>query len=575
VEFALPRQLHPGRGQLIVAVEGGDRSDTVSEAIPLRTGPLHVEFFPEGGRMAAGIDSRVYFVARDAAGQPLELRGDIVDRKGATMARIEATRRGMGVFSIVPDAAESYRLKIVSPAGISDSPPLPPASAGQKITLATGRGVFAPGAPLEFSIRATKDRLPLVVTARVRGMLVGQRMLVTSSSDRQASAVSIPLDDQVAGVIRLTVYDYSKSPAKVLAERLVYRQPRRLTVRAAGEKKPEGDIALLIQDEKGRPVAAALGLTVLAAGGAKPPSPASRTRQDGRGAGGCCGPDLVHALLADGDLENPAALEGVDLSVSDADAATTGGARDVSATLLDLVLGCQGPQAERPGDAQGSQEIKALSPPLLFDNLNELRAQYEATLSEYRAKRTHVVNALIMLSFFGGLALALLVSMLALLRIVWGSRLWLPTVVATVCCVVVTAVSNEPSRMKPVEATAVGFAPCMPSLDAEPKEHIGSETSPADGKLRGLAEKLSKTDGDADELKSDRFAVRQYAAPDTARSGGGEEGGKPLAWYPLLTAGADGRVTLPGLAPATGQAIRLIIDAHSDGRLESCELLLK
>ena len=53
---------------------------------------------------------------------------------------------------------------------------------------------------------------------------------------------------------------------------------------------------------------------------------------------------------------------------------------------------------------------KSLSPPVLFDNLDELRAQYEATLSEYRAKRTHVVNALIMLSFFGGLALALLVT---------------------------------------------------------------------------------------------------------------------------------------------------------------------
>ena len=74
VEFALPRQLHHGRGQLIVAVEGGDRSDTITEAIPIRTGTLHVEFFPEGGRMAAGIENRVYFAARDAerpaAGDP-------------------------------------------------------------------------------------------------------------------------------------------------------------------------------------------------------------------------------------------------------------------------------------------------------------------------------------------------------------------------------------------------------------------------------------------------------------------------------------------------------------------------
>ena len=47
---------------------------------------------------------------------------------------------------------------------------------------------------------------------------------------------------------------------------------------------------------------------------------------------------------------------------------------------------------------------------------------------------------------------------------------------------------------------------------------------------------------------------------------------KPLAWYPLLIAGPDGRVTLPGFAPAAGQAVRLMIDAHGDGRIESCEL---
>ena len=128
-----------------------------------------------------------------------------------------------------------------------------------------------------------------------------------------------------------------------------------------------------------------------------------------------------------------------------------------------------------------------MSPPVLFDNLGELRTQYEATLSEYRAKRTHVVNALIMLSFFGGLALALLVTMLALLRIVWGSRLWLPTVVAMVCCVVVTAVSNEPSRMKPVEATAVGFAPCMPQSDADAKEQRPTASRPSPSPCRPTA----------------------------------------------------------------------------------------
>ena len=110
-----------------------------------------------------------------------------MDSKGASAARVETARGGLGVFSIVPDAAETYRLAITSPAGISESPLLPPASADQKVAITTGRGVFAPGAPLEFIVRAAKDRLPLVITARLRGMLVGQQLLVTSSPDRRAS----------------------------------------------------------------------------------------------------------------------------------------------------------------------------------------------------------------------------------------------------------------------------------------------------------------------------------------------------------------------------------------------------
>jgi hypothetical protein len=539
-------------------------SATEAKEVPARSGSLNVDFFPEGGRLAAGIENRVYFAASDAKGRPLEVRGNVVDGKGASVTPVETARGGRGVFSITPQAAETYRLTITSPES-SESPLLPPASADQKIAIATGRGVFAAGAPLEFTVRAAKERLPLVVTAQVRGMLVGQQLLVTSKAKQQAQAgtMSIPLDDQVAGVVRLTVYDYTQGPAKVLAERLVYRRPRSLVVRAAEGRKPadhEGmapGISLSVQDGQGRPVAAALAATAL--DGAKD-EPLRLAR---------CGPDLWHAFLSDGALPDPAALEGVDLQLSDA---------DDKAAALDLALGCQRPlTAEKPGDSGRAQAERDRPPLVLFDNLGDLQAQYEAALSEYRAQRTQAVNALIMLSFFGGLALALLVTMLALLRIVWGSRLWLPTVVATVCCVVVTAVSNEPSRMKAVEAAAVGFAPCVPP--PEPGDEKRSEpvaaTASSEERLRSLADKLSKMEGDAEALKADRFAVRQYVRPDSVAEPTGGDAAKPLAWYPLLIAGPDGRVTLPGLPPAAGQTLRLIIDAHGDGRIGSCELIVK
>ena len=219
--------------QMAAEASVSDRHDPrVASRDPSSTGPLHFDFYPEGGVLAAGLENRIYFAARDGHGRPSPISGSIVNAKGVRLAKVNSTANGLGAFSFLPDAAETYRLAIDSPAGISESPILPPASAEQKIAISTGRGVLSP-APLEITVRATKDRLPLLVAARVRSVLVGQQMLVTSSDKQKGVAVAIPLDNQIAGVIRVTVYDCTNSSPQVLAERLVYRQPRQLVIRAA------------------------------------------------------------------------------------------------------------------------------------------------------------------------------------------------------------------------------------------------------------------------------------------------------------------------------------------------------
>ena len=154
---------------------------------------MHVDFYPEGGVLAAGLENRVYFAARDGHGRPIPIRGNLVNAKGVKLAKVESTGNGLGAFSFLPDAAETYRLAIDSPAGISESPILPPASAEQKIAISTGRGVLSPGAAVGANLRTTKDRLALLVAARARGLLVGQQMLVASSrTSKMASPCRFP-----------------------------------------------------------------------------------------------------------------------------------------------------------------------------------------------------------------------------------------------------------------------------------------------------------------------------------------------------------------------------------------------
>ena len=118
----------------------------------------------------------------------------------------------------------------------------------------------------------------------------------------------------------------------------------------------------------------------------------------------------------------------------------------------------------------------------------------------------------------------------------------------------------------------------MPPPESKDQDHSEPVTAaPASSRRRAasLAEKLSRMEGDAEALKFDRFAVRKYVQPDAAAASAGGDFAKPLAWYPLLIAGPDGRVTIPAVPSAAGQTLRLIIDAHSDGRIESCELSVR
>ena len=70
------------------------------------------------------------------------------------------------------------------------------------------------------------------------------------------------------------------------------------------------------------------------------------------------------------------------------------------------------------------------------------------------------------LCFFGGLGLLLFVTMLALLKIVSGLRLWLPTVAVAACCALIGLGLMEPGRHKMVQK-AVPFVPSSVNPPAE------------------------------------------------------------------------------------------------------------
>ena len=600
IEFTLPKKIRHGDGHLAVTVDGGGVQETLVRTLPVHVGEVSVQFYPEGGDLVAGVANRVYFDCHTARGQTISVTGTIVNSRGIGVAALETIHDGMGSFSFVPDRDETYRLKITSPAGATDQPKLPPASTEQKVVLSTGTGVFDAAAPLEFNLRAAKAGIPLVITAWCRGVPVGQQTLVTSTDgDRTSlSPVVIPLDEQIGGVIRLTVYDYSVSPPLPIAERLVYRRTaRRLLVRAADHSGPysPGDkvsLKLSVTNESGTPVpGAALGVSV----------DDEATASAGK---------MATQFLLTSETGAPEDLEKADFYLSE---------NKDAATALDLFLGTQGwrrlvATRSHATDAAGHDPKPAARrtladdapPPAMFDNLSDLRSKYQENLSEYRTKRTWALNALIMLSFFGGLGLALLVTMLGFLKIVSGSRLWLPAFVVIACAAVVIGVVRDPSWHKSVDDAAVAFAPFSVSPEGGPAATgqaaaVAQSTGPAErspqdlsepdetapdrpitlkgpepsGKpgvknLRQLIQDAARLDDKAQSLQAYRFVVREYAHRHIpVASGVPSDAAKNLCWHPLLIAGPDGATTIRFELPDSVRAFYVTADAHGDGRIGS------
>jgi hypothetical protein len=466
VKFQLPEQIEKGDGTLAVIVDDGGNQETMAKTIPINLGKVEVHFYPEGGDLVAGLENRVYFYAHDPLDKPVHVEGRVVDGKNKEVAKAETGHEGRGAFRFTPAEGEKYTLQITSPAGVTSQPQLPAASNERFVVIDADAGVFQPGKPIELLLRTKKDA-PLAIAAVCRGAQVGQ-IDVPASGDKpqavQTRNVTVPLTPEAEGVIRLTVYDYSKSPPQPIAERLVYRRPaRKLNVRVADheESYSPGDsasLSLYISDEQGNPVSAALGVAVV--------DEALLSLAEDKT------PRMPTHFLLTTEIENPQDLEDANFYLSDKKDATA---------ALDLLLGTQGWRRfvelsvdqlvegrvlrveGRAGVAAESAELLALAdsledetqaaraealgrllamdnkagPPLLYDNLPEVQKEYSSALSSYHASREQYLKQSGQLAFFGAVALMVVLAMTMLMRLTSGVKVWLPALSAATACLII------------------------------------------------------------------------------------------------------------------------------------------
>ncbi len=273
LDFLLPPTVTLGEAAVQVQVADDQQVEQLVTPIPIHAGQVTVQFFAEGGELAAGLQNDVYFQAFDAQGEPVHLEGRVVDHSDREVAQATTVHGGRGRFALTTEAEAAYRLIVDKPASTQQTFPLPVVSNDAAVVLHTVSNVLGPTDDIEVTLRMRQPDRSLVLAAACRDRLVGLQAIERSDFSDAADGTSecrrsLQLAAEAGGVIRLTVYDSTHAPPTPVAERLVYRRPtRRLDVKIESTDAPQpGEkLAFRLQttDESGTPTAAVLGVSVV------------------------------------------------------------------------------------------------------------------------------------------------------------------------------------------------------------------------------------------------------------------------------------------------------------------------
>ncbi len=258
VSYAIPADLQTADLLLNVRLTYNNNTESVSRSVPVNLKTVQIEFYPEGGDLVAGLNSRVAFSAVDDFGKPANVEGAVYNDLKQPVAIIQCLHHGMGSFQLTPQSGRTYYAQLNT---YGDRKFPLPETKNMGVALAVSQ---ADKENLTVKVLSTEAR-PLIVITQMRGRIYDYQNLDGIS----ANSVSIPLKALPTGVAQVTVFDRESKP---LAERLVFvnknkqlrlqittskekYQPHekvKMTVKARDEnnKIVSGDVCIAVVDEK-------------------------------------------------------------------------------------------------------------------------------------------------------------------------------------------------------------------------------------------------------------------------------------------------------------------------------------
>ncbi|RYY31294.1 MAG: hypothetical protein EOO04_01745 [Chitinophagaceae bacterium] len=183
---------------------------------PVRS--FDIQFFPEGGNLVNGIESRVAFKLTDQYGKSTNFTGVVTDNNGTEVARFESFRFGMGSFVMKPVEGHSYTAVITTENGSSVSRSLPiPRTSGYVLRAHTDGDNLILDVVTNITEKANGAEVSILAHTRQEIAFAKKQKIVNGSA-----RFSFPKKTLRDGVSHITIFNDDQQP---VCERLFFKAP--------------------------------------------------------------------------------------------------------------------------------------------------------------------------------------------------------------------------------------------------------------------------------------------------------------------------------------------------------------
>ena len=176
-------------------------------------GKLALSFYPEGGNLVMGMNSKVAFKATGKEGDDAVITGNILNQKGISVAELNSGFEGMGSFEFTPDSGKyTAKIQYNNKDYTFDLPDVLPVGYSMAV-----ENINEEKMDVLIQKNSLTDNEPLGLSVSCRGKLYGFEQVSVGAEN--ALRLTFPKRMLPSGVIQITLFN---ATGNVLCERLAF-----------------------------------------------------------------------------------------------------------------------------------------------------------------------------------------------------------------------------------------------------------------------------------------------------------------------------------------------------------------